>query len=212
MRSATAADLAPRAEATRARILNAATELFSEGGYEGTSTRALGAAAQANIATIAYHFGDKEGLYHAVLQRAYAGMLELDLPDALPKDASERIRRLVEAVFYFARERSDEVRLMLRHVLKHGSLPNEIRASGTAQLFERLDSVRGALGLPDLSSYRMELLSLNHLIVRYAVSDLADVATLTGDLDPTEAVVRHLGDVAVQLLGAAPGPGPLQGR
>ena len=90
MRPASAPDLGTRVPGTRERILEAATALFSEGGYEGTSTRALGSAARANIATIAYHFGDKEGLYHAVLGRAYAGMLELEIPSGLPTGHEER--------------------------------------------------------------------------------------------------------------------------
>jgi TetR/AcrR family transcriptional regulator, regulator of cefoperazone and chloramphenicol sensitivity len=51
-----------RSEATRAALVRAALELFGAKGFEATSTREIAAAANANIAAIAYHFGGKEGL------------------------------------------------------------------------------------------------------------------------------------------------------
>jgi AcrR family transcriptional regulator len=50
------------AEATRQALLMAALRLFGRKGYEATSTREIAAAAKANIGSIAYHFGGKEGL------------------------------------------------------------------------------------------------------------------------------------------------------
>ena len=74
---------------TRERILEAACSLFAAQGYDGTSTRQVGVAAGANIGTIAYHFGGKEGLYHATLGRMYERVLALDVPDAAGVDAAE---------------------------------------------------------------------------------------------------------------------------
>ena len=50
----------------RNRLLDAALELFAEKGYSKTSTREIASAAQVNIASISYYFGDKAGLYKAV--------------------------------------------------------------------------------------------------------------------------------------------------
>jgi AcrR family transcriptional regulator len=50
----------------RNRLLDAALGLFAEKGYAKTSTREIAQAAQANIASISYYFGDKAGLYRAV--------------------------------------------------------------------------------------------------------------------------------------------------
>jgi AcrR family transcriptional regulator len=65
-----APDPSPRsaspADATRAALVNAALKLFGSRGFEGTSTRELAALANANIGSIAYHFGGKEGLRIAV--------------------------------------------------------------------------------------------------------------------------------------------------
>lgn len=53
---------ATSAEQTRKALVGAALRLFGEKGFDGTSTRDIAAAANANIGSIAYHFGGKEGL------------------------------------------------------------------------------------------------------------------------------------------------------
>lgn len=50
------------ADMTRAALVRAALKLFGRQGFDGTSTRQIAAEAQANIGSIAYHFGGKEGL------------------------------------------------------------------------------------------------------------------------------------------------------
>jgi AcrR family transcriptional regulator len=59
-------------ESTRERLLNVAEQRFGEGGYEGTSLRAITVAAEANIAAVNYHFGSKEALLRAAVARAMA--------------------------------------------------------------------------------------------------------------------------------------------
>ena len=51
------------------RLLEAATHLFAEQGYNPVSTRALTRAAGVNLSAITYHFDGKEGLYRAVIER-----------------------------------------------------------------------------------------------------------------------------------------------
>lgn len=50
----------------RTRLLDAAMRLFAEHGFAKTSTRDIAEAAQVNISSISYYFGDKAGLYRAV--------------------------------------------------------------------------------------------------------------------------------------------------
>jgi AcrR family transcriptional regulator len=47
---------------TRSAIIEAAMRGFAEKGFASTSTREIAAAARTNVASIAYHFGGKEGL------------------------------------------------------------------------------------------------------------------------------------------------------
>ena len=60
---------------TRAALIGAAIRLFGSKGYDATSTREIAAAAGANIASIAYHFGGKEGLRLACAEMV-AGRIE----------------------------------------------------------------------------------------------------------------------------------------
>lgn len=52
---------------TRERLLREALRLFAERGYDGVGIREVAAAAATNVASIAFHFSGKEGLYRAVI-------------------------------------------------------------------------------------------------------------------------------------------------
>ena len=57
-----------RGEDTRRRILEAALDLFAAQGFEGASTRQIAEGAGVNLPAIQYYFGNKEGLYRAVIE------------------------------------------------------------------------------------------------------------------------------------------------
>ncbi|MDP6981118.1 MAG: helix-turn-helix domain-containing protein [Myxococcota bacterium] len=60
---------AERGSDARKKLIDAARDLFAERGIEGVSLRELTrAAGQANTSALQYHFGDREGLLHAVLE------------------------------------------------------------------------------------------------------------------------------------------------
>jgi AcrR family transcriptional regulator len=54
---------------TKARILDAAEDLFIEFGFEAMSLRQITSRAEVNLAAVNYHFGSKEALIHAMLSR-----------------------------------------------------------------------------------------------------------------------------------------------
>ncbi|KVZ41770.1 TetR family transcriptional regulator [Burkholderia ubonensis] len=54
---------------TKARILDAAEDLFVEHGFEAMSMRQITSRAAVNLAAVNYHFGSKEALIHAMLSR-----------------------------------------------------------------------------------------------------------------------------------------------
>jgi len=61
---------------TRDRLLQVAAEMFADRGFKKVTIREICAAASANVAAVNYHFGDKDGLYRAVVQRAIQAMRE----------------------------------------------------------------------------------------------------------------------------------------
>ena len=54
---------------TKTRILDCAEELFARDGFHNTSLRGLTALADVNLAAVNYHFGSKEALLEAVIER-----------------------------------------------------------------------------------------------------------------------------------------------
>jgi AcrR family transcriptional regulator len=54
----------------RARLIEAASDLFVRKGFSGVSIREIAEAAEANSALISYYFGDKQGLFKEVFKAA----------------------------------------------------------------------------------------------------------------------------------------------
>ena len=62
-------DESAEVDSTRATLLDAAEEVFARDGFERASLRAIMRLAEANPAAVHYHFGGKDGLVEAVLDR-----------------------------------------------------------------------------------------------------------------------------------------------
>ena len=113
-------------EATRTRILEAAGELFATTGYAETPNKAIAAQAQVDLASINYHFGNRGGLYQAVLAEAHGRLLNIaalrsligsDLPPA------SKLRALIEQLVQRAmlEPQAWQLRVLAREVLAPSS-------------------------------------------------------------------------------------------
>ena len=128
-----------RSETTRAALVRAALDLFGAKGFEATSTREIATAANANIASIAYHFGGKDGLriacadFVVATMSAVIGAAEGAAKDAgslSRTDAQAALRRIVEGLVDAIVAR-DEARSLVRFVLREMFEPSPA--------FEQLD-------------------------------------------------------------------------
>jgi AcrR family transcriptional regulator len=94
----------------RRRLLEAAGEVFAEHGFKGATIQEISQRANANIASVNYHFRDKESLYHEVFR--YALSQSRDRYLSFPFDETERrpaqrlrneVQRSVKASFFAER-------------------------------------------------------------------------------------------------------------
>jgi AcrR family transcriptional regulator len=84
---------------TPARLLDATERLIGEHGVDGVSLRAINAAANSNVAAAHYHFGSKEALVAAALERRMGPLAadRLAMLSRLEKARHPSAREIVEA-------------------------------------------------------------------------------------------------------------------
>ncbi|MBU0967923.1 MAG: CerR family C-terminal domain-containing protein [Proteobacteria bacterium] len=61
---------------TKERLLQAGGEVFARYGFRGATVRRIARRAHANVASISYYFGDKQGFYAAVLHYTFSSAKE----------------------------------------------------------------------------------------------------------------------------------------
>ncbi len=189
---------------TRERILETALPLFAERGFAGTSIRTVAQAADVNVATLAYHFTDKEGLYSTVVQRLHSELEEgwpVELEGATPE---EMVGQLVATAWAFAMEHRVHIRLLMRHVLDQGAHPDAVVDRWAVRLLDRAEGLIGHFR-PDWSraECRWLVLSIQHLVVRHVLEDPSQVAVMIGaPVDEiSETIPRFLTRLLVRELG-----------
>jgi len=87
-------------EESRAAILKAAANEFSEHGIAGARTDSIARAAGVNKALLYYYFKDKETLYGSVLDNAFSGMKQ-KVFQVLDSDLPSRQKIMAYAGAYF---------------------------------------------------------------------------------------------------------------
>src|SRR5262245_49104670 len=116
------------ADQTRIALVHAALRLFGSKGFDGTSTRDIAAMANANIGSIAYHFGSKEGLRAACAEhivetiRGIAGQaLNAGVGDTPAEAAEAQLLAMVERMvsFILARPEAGEIVAFVLRELSH---------------------------------------------------------------------------------------------
>lgn len=107
---------------TMAGILEVATAEFANKGLSGARIDEIAAATKTSKRMIYYYFGNKEGLYIAVLEDAYRRMRkiesELHLEDLAPEAA---LQRLVGFTFDHHYGNQDYVRLVMNENIERGA-------------------------------------------------------------------------------------------
>lgn len=196
--------------ATRARIQRAAGKLFARHGAAGASMRAIARDAQVSLATVHHHFGNKDGLYTAVVDGMYAevGALRAELA-ALAETGPPNtlLEQAVRRAFQFALTHRETIRFTTRHAIDAGQVPAERQRDLLVPgLDEGVQLLALVTGQPE-RELRFALRSVTYLIVRYALTDPAELNLVLGeDLTPDAALTAvedHLVTLATTLVTGA---------
>ena len=141
------------AEATRERILVAATDLFAERGYAATGVEALCQRARVVRTAIYWHFGSKEGVLVPVLERVASEWIEeIQKSVYLEGDPLARLDRFVTSLRDLVVLRPNLVRLLLAVTLERSEQDAATRDALRA-VFERaraaiVQGIDDSLGAP----------------------------------------------------------------
>ena len=149
-------------EFTRHALLDHATSVFAESGYDGASVREITRRADANQAAISYHFGSKASLYLEVLKLAVTALGDASL---LEGDTVERVDR-DEAVGLFIRQQ-------VTPLLKHDQISRYLRIFA----WETLASTPNYRDF--IASEKLPIMDLAERIVRRYLPAAASKADIT---------------------------------
>lgn len=183
----------------RSRLVMAALRVFAEKGYEGASTREICEAADVNISSIRYYFGDKAGLYRAAFTEPMC-----DAPCHINVEAFVNLS-LQEALKLFFKEfldplkRGEEFRLVMKLHFREmieptGAWQNEIDAEIKPQHEAMVSLLKEHLGLKhiDVDAHRLAFAIIGMAVHYYVGHEV--VSTICPQLLNTPKAIDTLAD------------------
>lgn len=157
---------------TRKEIIKAARSLFMERGYQGTSVRAIAAAAAVDASMVYHYFADKEALFQAATQLPASPMAKL--VEALIAPTFEELPHRIVTVFLAVWEEPISGPAMigvLRRVLADPDQLNLIRGFMTEEIWTpaiRLIATRhptdAHLRVTAIASYLFGTVTARHIL------------------------------------------------
>jgi TetR/AcrR family transcriptional regulator len=157
----------PRAANTRGVILDEAVPLFARHGYAAVSMRDIAGRVGISAAALYHHFPDKQSLYLAAVQHAFADKAEV-IREALKADcpARRRLERLVDALVRLIANDPD-FRLLLQRELLDGD-EERLRLLASEVFAEQFKAVsRLASELAPRCDAHLLVLSLSGLVLHH---------------------------------------------
>ena len=108
-------------EGTRRNILEIATDEFADKGFSGARVDDIAARTNTSKRMIYYYFGDKEGLFVAVLERAYSRIRQIEAALELAQiEPESALRALVGFTFDYYNANESFVRLVMTENIHNG--------------------------------------------------------------------------------------------
>lgn len=123
------------ADLTKSRILDAALTEFADHGLAGARIEEIAARTNSNKRMIYYYFESKQGLYQAVLHRAYEeiklNFMQLDLEEVHPIEA---IKQVATSIFNHYETHPHFVRLVIVENLHKSAYLDELQKTSETQM------------------------------------------------------------------------------
>ncbi len=202
---------------TPARLVSAAERLFSEGGEEATSLRAITRAARSNAAAVHYHFGGRDELLRAVLDRQLGPLngQRVQLIDLARQRHGEPVPvvALLEAVLrpdleLLAKLRRNKVHvarfLGRAHTLPGAAVAEYVRSQNDDLARRLVPLLRQSLPDIDVADLRRRMLLVFATVVMlFATAPDPDQPGLLGTDDVDEQLVRLVAFCAAGMCAPA---------
>lgn len=185
---------------SRARLLEAAGEVFGEVGFKAATIREITRRAEMNVAAVNYYFRDKAELYSAVLQHAQRCAVETAGVGESGGSAEERLRSFIEGMMRHVLDPLQPAwhgRLMAREMAEPTRMPHNLIDGVFRPKVDLLDGI-----LRDLSDERLsdaEISRVSASIVSQCLFYrqnrqviLGLYPELLGGKDPIEKLAEHI--------------------
>jgi TetR/AcrR family transcriptional regulator, regulator of cefoperazone and chloramphenicol sensitivity len=204
---------------TRARIIQAAGEVFADRGYQAATIREICGKAGANLAAVNYYFGDKEQLYVEVLKSAHPEGAELNPEEPWPAGSppEEKLREYIRAFLerlLRAERPAWRMRLLQREILEPTPFCEEMMQSHVRAHFAQLMGVLDEVLPADTPVHRRHQMGLS--IIGQCVYFRAAAPVIAMVIDDEERdryhTVEHLTEHIAQVVLGALGLGPPVGQ
>jgi AcrR family transcriptional regulator len=177
---------------SRDRILDSAFELFSQRGYAATGVYDIARTAGIEKTALYWHFGSKEGLLAAVLDRLDAQFVE-EIKKRVAQGGGEsaRLDLFIDGLRRLAAERADVIRLLIGVTIERADVSEETRAA-MERVYERT-RLAVATGFEQSLGVKLPDVDLIARLVLAYLWEAAVRAHVTPDRVEHERFFAHLG-------------------
>lgn len=202
------------ASPSKDQILDAAERLFAQQGFSRTTIKQIGKEAGVNSALLYYYFGDKERLYHAVLERLVTRLINRTLA-RLDVDASPaiKIRGFIEAQVETFIANPQLPRLFMREMLDHDASHaveyiQHLAATSFKGLCDTIaEGQRQGTFRSDIDPRFAAISTVGQVVYFFLARPAVRILLGAGKDGPSAATVqafaRHAGDFALAALGSS---------
>ena len=140
-----------KSEDTKARLIEAAGEVFAERGFRSATVREICSRAGTPLGAMNYHFRDKQGLYAAVLEYSYQTAIRKYPPKLGLRDVSTPVEKLQAFIHTFLLRLSDKgvpawhMKLMAQEIADPTGVLGQVVESSIRPLYAYLVSILSEL-------------------------------------------------------------------